>query len=669
MTTFTAAHLAEYLTSFPLDQKREYPRIALRDPEKIVDEGSISTLSYQFLVLYARLCGATHVPWTKGSFKEKFLEIGASFNKSVPPNSPGPAFIFVASAAHRVNNAVFLDFKALVRDVANAPNDSPDAPLEAGVSAWLQRQLNEAAEARHRAEAREAEKERQRRAEEAQRRIEEEAQREADRREREEKERKAREDQARLEAEERERKLKLERERFEAEQRERAEGERRRQEEEQKREKEEKKKEEERKRKAEEEEKRRKEEEERKKEEEKKREKEEKERKEKEREEETRRKEEEREKKKEDALKKREERIRKFRKEEDDRELAWLTEREYRSPKAIQRFKEDKAKREKEFLFRLALEDQGFEDSDDMATTGSCLNSVEAYTGDTDVEDFLDQIDAVAQLAGWADHQKCQVCRVKLKGVARQFLKSDPELEVLNKWEELHKRLVERFSNIETLPSLQHAFTTATQKRGETAAAFGSRLQVLAHKLNKAKGEPKDEDERVLRRRLLTDEVKARFLQGIAENIRRFVRVRTTKDSTLEQCIQWAMEEEIMNQESGPSNSVAVLRTQSSAQGAAPRRAGSPNRSLPRRDLECFGCGGKGHLRRECPSRLSNLPSGGVPARTQRGNSPAPVAQRRCSCQCHETRDSRHAAQASERGAGNSRRPWRPYRGGFRGRR
>lgn len=184
MTTFTAQQLAEYLISFPPDQKREYLRIALRDPEKIVDEGSISTLSYQFLILYAKLRGATHVPWTKGSFKDMFLAIGASFNKAVPLNSPGPAFIFVPSAAHKVNNAVFLDFKTLVRDVTDVPS-TPDAPLEAAVSAWLQRQLNEAAEERHRVERREAEserlrqdEERQRRANEAQRKIEEDAQRE-----------------------------------------------------------------------------------------------------------------------------------------------------------------------------------------------------------------------------------------------------------------------------------------------------------------------------------------------------------------------------------------------------------------------------------------------------------------------------------------------------------
>ena len=57
---------------------------------------------------------------------------------------------------------------------------------------------------------------------------------------------------------------------------------------------------------------------------------------------------------------------------------------------------------------------QGFEDSNDMATTGSCVNSIESHTSDTNVADFVNQIHALAQLAGWAEHRKYQVCRVKL---------------------------------------------------------------------------------------------------------------------------------------------------------------------------------------------------------------------------------------------------------------
>lgn len=259
----------------------------------------------------------------------------------------------------------------------------------------------------------------------------------------------------------------------------------------------------------------------------------------------------------------------------------------------------------------------------------ACLSSIDTFSGDLDtldVRDWIQQIDHAGVLASWDPSQHCQVAKLKMRGAARDFLSTNPDLPLMRDWEEFKKHIFARFHVQETTMMLTQKLTSATQQRGESARAFASRLQRIANRLNESRGPPKNNAERDLRRSIINADVCAQFLKGLSPNIRSLVRVQAKKGVELQDLISIATLEE-QAQENGTG--------ETSGGQLAAMYADKPvsNAAREKEKRKCFFCQKQGHLIKDCrkkkreydAQRLSNMD---YPARSDRRSSSPRYQQR-----------------------------------------
>lgn len=175
------------------------------------------------------------------------------------------------------------------------------------------------------------------------------------------------------------------------------------------------------------------------------------------------------------------------------------------------------------------------------------LDSIESFSGEHDALDvcqWIQQIEDAEVLAKWNKPQVCVIARLKMRGAARDFLSSDPELNTMENWEKFKEKIVDRFHVRETTIMLTQKLSSSTQQIGESARAFAARLQRIANKLNESRGEPADIAERDMRRRIIASDVRAQFLKGLSSDIRSMVRVQARDSVKIEELVSIATLEE-----------------------------------------------------------------------------------------------------------------------------
>ncbi|KAE8742531.1 hypothetical protein FOCC_FOCC011941 [Frankliniella occidentalis] len=203
------------------------------------------------------------------------------------------------------------------------------------------------------------------------------------------------------------------------------------------------------------------------------------------------------------------------------------------------------------------------------------LGSVEPFSGEPEggygVQAFLQAVSMAADLAKLVEAEKCQLCRLKLRGAAREFLETDPDLPALQSWGELSKRLLQRFAPADDVYTLSTQFHAAKQRSNESVAAFASRLQRLGARWNEARGPTTDADKAV-RRAILAEMVLNQFVQGLDSRYRKYVQIQRPAD--IEQALRFAKAEELDSISNG-LRSVALVSSRSPAPSTSAPRAPS----------------------------------------------------------------------------------------------
>lgn len=129
-------------------------------------------------------------------------------------------------------------------------------------------------------------------------------------------------------------------------------------------------------------------------------------------------------------------------------------------------------------------------------------------------------------MAQLQESEKCGFCRLKLRGSAREWLGSDPDLPAITSWEDLRTRLLLRFNPAADAAMLARQFATTRQKSGESVAAFAARLKRLGARWNEARGGQPSSTDRAARPGFITDSVLGQFLTGLDPRIRKYVTVK-----------------------------------------------------------------------------------------------------------------------------------------------
>lgn len=235
-------------------------------------------------------------------------------------------------------------------------------------------------------------------------------------------------------------------------------------------------------------------------------------------------------------------------------------------------------------------------------SASACLVAIQEFDGtdpNYDVGDFLSAIDRAGEAGSWLGPAKCSYAHLKLRGAARQWLKSDPDLPLLKNWEIFKTRLAQRFQPKNSISELFRLFQSCMQGPTESAAAYANRLQCLAQRVNTARGIPKTEEERVLRRQLLEEDTRAQFLRGLKPELSRFVRVRAAtlpELSDVQALIDAASDEEL-------SVTAAQIRALTIADPLAINPGHTVNAITTQSDQPrpCFRCKSRTHWIRDCP--------------------------------------------------------------------
>jgi hypothetical protein len=246
----------------------------------------------------------------------------------------------------------------------------------------------------------------------------------------------------------------------------------------------------------------------------------------------------------------------------------------------------------------------------------SSAGLVENFTGvgRPSIEVFVKSVERAGALGDWDDAQKIGLAKLKMRGPAAEYLESDPTLDDIQVWNDFRTQLINRYKDRTTLANATNQFTACTQKPGELAADYATRLRLAGSKMlvpgaNAA--------ETAVRKQVLNEQMNAQFQRGLREGIRRFVQSRAP--ANLEEAIAIATQEE---QNEYPSrrqiNSVQpgeLLPPEENTSRKAPNPSpsGSRNpfcracrvpghwtnvcRTHPR---ACYNCGRDGHMAQAC---------------------------------------------------------------------
>ena len=169
---------------------------------------------------------------------------------------------------------------------------------------------------------------------------------------------------------------------------------------------------------------------------------------------------------------------------------------------------------------------------EESMSTSACLNAIELFTGtdpDYDVMDFVEAVERAREAGNWSDKDTCVFAHLKLRGNARQWLKSDTDLPSLAVWATFKAALKTRFEPKSSVSELYRMLQTCMQGPEETVANYANRLQIMAQRVNRARGvSDPTSGEREVRRKILEKDLKAQFLRGLKPDLSRFVRVRSS---------------------------------------------------------------------------------------------------------------------------------------------
>lgn len=235
--------------------------------------------------------------------------------------------------------------------------------------------------------------------------------------------------------------------------------------------------------------------------------------------------------------------------------------------------------------------------------------------------DFLQEVEMVASSGHWTEQDKGLICRMKLSGPALDCMSGRPELAEGSDFETLKTILKSRFDEERSPSDAMGDLYALKQEGGETVKAYSERCVKVGARAVRYKGQDaKTEWEKEYVDQL----VLAAFVKGLKGEARKVLTFSPPND--IKEAVRVATRVERHEKEEHLSRARPVyLTTESSVTHMEPRApdqdlgvrasretAGRTNNNLPRPPADegrppevlCYQCGGRGHLARECPSRL-----------------------------------------------------------------
>lgn len=234
------------------------------------------------------------------------------------------------------------------------------------------------------------------------------------------------------------------------------------------------------------------------------------------------------------------------------------------------------------------------------------LDTVAKYDGTTSVTEFLSQINDSAVLCKWTEQQKLIIAKLKLCGYAKQFLKSEPKLNLSTTTWELFQSAFEKHFKKQTLPGeAVHNFISCRQRAGEDINGFMVRLRIAGLKTVEY---TTDVQENSFINKKLRQDILNQFLNGLRPPLKQ--RVMSANPGSLDAAIEIAQREEsihLMTTRSSDIRFVNELRDNTVHRPAwggtrqVGQRTQSRNPGFMNKQFKCFKCGDHRHRLANCP--------------------------------------------------------------------
>ncbi|XP_023214574.1 uncharacterized protein LOC111617525 [Centruroides sculpturatus] len=188
------------------------------------------------------------------------------------------------------------------------------------------------------------------------------------------------------------------------------------------------------------------------------------------------------------------------------------------------------------------------------------------------VTDFFDSLTDVTKVAAWSKAQMLAVAKLKLTGIAREFVRKDRRIKEVEEFDEFKRLMIERFDR-EPFTFRLNRFYTCVQKRDEDVQTYAARLQALAMEIEITPEPGATATETAIIHRVqskeLDERLKAQFLNGIDIRIRQ--RTMSREPATFDDALKAAIREErIENLTAHPRGIMRTIREGDRATDSSP---------------------------------------------------------------------------------------------------
>ena len=218
-------------------------------------------------------------------------------------------------------------------------------------------------------------------------------------------------------------------------------------------------------------------------------------------------------------------------------------------------------------------------------------------SGDEEVfEEWLEQFEAVASLAGWSEHAKLVNLTTRLRGVAYSFFRScTPEQR--SSYPLLVGQLKKRFTPVQLTAIQTQLFHDRVQNNKESVDDYAQALRKLFKKSYSSLLRRRSESEPMAQMVLVNQ-----FISGLRPSLKAKV---VGTEGNLDQILVKARFEEAKARELALTRGNQVpKKPQENSTSKTPSRDVNPKPTTSKgdwKDRTCHNCGLKGHLMRACP--------------------------------------------------------------------
>lgn len=224
------------------------------------------------------------------------------------------------------------------------------------------------------------------------------------------------------------------------------------------------------------------------------------------------------------------------------------------------------------------------------------------------VTEFLEGVELVAQSGHWDDKDKALVIRMRLKGAAAAFLASRSDLRrPETSYRNLKEALEIRFKDHSKPEHYLLRLSSVAQSPTEGIGPFADRCRAIGEKAQREEGTAL---EQAAARRQIEQVVLAAFLRGLRGEVGRFLRLNPP--GSLEEAVQKA----VMAEREYGSASQSCFVAQTDSPQAMNRTELDPSQQIGSIALECYRCGGKGHMARVCATPRLQGKANAVPVKS-----------------------------------------------------